>query len=344
MSFAANHYHNKTELLQNIDQLSVMFSFKNKQHIIQAIHNFNLEKEQELLKKFDIKLLSTLSDQYPPLLRELADPPVLLFYKGNLDLITKDQLAIVGPRKPSHYGKQAATYFANELSRHFVITSGAAAGIDSIAHQVCIDNNSPTIAVVGTGLDSFFPIQQKKLQQTIARKGLLLSEFPLGSKALPFHFPQRNRLITGLSKGVLVCEASKKSGSLISANFAIDQNRDVFAIPGSIFSPTSTGTLQLIQDGAKCATSADDILVEYGLTDKFSKKPTTVINTPEKVKSTTYFSREEEQLINQLNTYPKPLDTIIKETQLSIHTLLPLLTKLRLAGHIQEHPEQTYSL
>ena len=211
--------------------------------------------------------LLTLADtDYPALLMEIPDPPVMLFLKGRRELLGAQGLAVVGSRNATPGGKQTAELFSGTLSdAGLTIVSGMAMGIDAAAHQGGLAGRGSSIAVVGTGLDLVYPARNKALAHTLAEKGLILSEFSLGTPALANNFPRRNRIISGLARGVLVVEAALASGSLITARMAAEQGRDVFAIPGSIHSPFAKGCHHLIKQGAKLVDDASDILLELGL-------------------------------------------------------------------------------
>lgn len=205
------------------------------------------------------------SQHYPELLREIDSPPPLLYVVGNPQALSSPQLAIVGSRKASSYGSRNAYWLAHELAQAgLTICSGLARGIDSKAHQGALDCAGETVAVMGTGADIRYPPANKKLAVRIQESGALVSEFTLGTPALPQNFPRRNRIISGMSLGTLVVEASCRSGSLITARLALEQNRDVFAIPGSILGQSSRGTHQLIKQGAKLIENPQDILQELG--------------------------------------------------------------------------------
>jgi DNA processing protein len=199
--------------------------------------------------------------RYPPRLRQIAAAPIALFAVGDPELLALPQLGMVGARSASSGGRETAEAFAAELSRRgLVITSGLALGIDAAAHRGALSADGLTIAVCGNGLDRVYPARNRALAHEIAAQGLIVSEFPPGTAALPEHFPRRNRIISGLSLGVLVVEAAKESGSLITARLAAEQGREVFAIPGSIHNPLSRGTHALIRDGATLVETVDDVL------------------------------------------------------------------------------------
>lgn len=202
-------------------------------------------------------------------MRQVPTPPLVLFYKGNVALLEREKLAIVGARVATDYGYHVLQKIMPELTkRGFVIVSGLAKGIDSFAHQFSISNQGKTIGVVGTGLDICYPKSSGNLQIEMSQHHLVLSEYPNGTQPAKFHFPMRNRIIAGLSGGVLVVEAKKRSGSLITAQQALDYGKEVFAVPGSILDERSSGCHQLIQDGAICVEKTQDIFDSYDLWNK----------------------------------------------------------------------------
>ena len=213
-----------------------------------------------------IKEIYNGNEEYPEQLREIFDPPLKLYVLGNKTLLKQKGVAIVGSRKPTEYGKKVALQFSKQLSEKGInIISGLALGIDTYAHLGSLQSggSGKTIAVLGSGLDEVYPKQNIELaKQIISLGGCIVTEYPLKTKPEKLHFPQRNRIISGLSKGVLVVEASEKSGSLITVDFALEQGRDVFVIPGNIFSNTSVGTNNLIKQGAKLVTNYEEILEE----------------------------------------------------------------------------------
>ena len=203
------------------------------------------------------------SPLYPKLLRELPDAPVILYVIGNPSMLQEPQVGVVGSRRPTPSGSRVAKEFSEQLARSgLVITSGMAMGIDGAAHQGALSSYGGTIAVLGTGVDQIYPVRHKSIYSLIAAHGALVSEFPLGTTPFAGNFPKRNRIISGLSLGVLVVEAALESGSLISARMAAEQGREVFAVPGSVINPLSKGCHKLIRDGAVLVESADDILME----------------------------------------------------------------------------------
>ncbi len=200
---------------------------------------------------------------YPEPLREMYNPPVLLFYQGDLSLLHQAKLGFVGSRDCSQQGVASVQKIIKEMGNHFVVVSGLARGIDTASHIAAMKNGGKTIAVIGTGLDVNYPRENYQLQAYIAKNHLLLSEYGPGDKPLKYHFPERNRIIAGLSRGVLVTEAKLRSGSLITCERALEEGRDVFAIPGNIVDQLSDGCHHLIQEGAKLVYHGRDILMEY---------------------------------------------------------------------------------
>jgi len=212
----------------------------------------------------EITVITILDKEYPPLLKEIYQPPWALFAKGDLSLLEKDpKLAVVGSRQATQYGKNAIRLiFPGLIDKGVLIVSGLARGIDALAHESAIRNGGKTIAVIAGGFYHIYPKENMNLALEMMKNQLVLSEYPPDTKPLRWHFPSRNRIISGLSKGTLIIEAKRKSGSLITANFAVNEGRDVFSLPGSIFNPYSIGANELIQQGAKLVTDAEDILVE----------------------------------------------------------------------------------
>lgn len=221
--------------------------------------------DDDFLKKSfeEFPSFSILDEIYPWDLSEIYNPPSLLFYQGNIDLLELPKVAVVGSRDSSKLGNQSVQKIIKELNNELIIVSGLARGIDTAAHMAALQNGGRTIAVIGTGLDVFYPKANKKLQSYIGKNHLVLSEYGPGEQPLKFHFPERNRIIAGLCRGVIVAEAKMRSGSLITCERAMEEGRDVFAIPGSILDGKSDGCHHLIQEGAKCIMSGSDVLSEF---------------------------------------------------------------------------------
>ncbi len=229
--------------------------------------SFNPDIIRDQIRQYetnDIAVITILDKEYPSLLKEIYQPPWALFAKGDISLLEKDpKLAVVGSRQATQYGKNAIRIiFPGLIDKGILIVSGLAKGIDALAHEYAIKNGGNTIAVIAGGFYHIYPKENMNLALEMMKNQLVLSEYPPDTKPLRWHFPSRNRIISGLSKGTLIIEAKRKSGSLITANFAVNEGREVFSLPGSIFNPYSIGANELIQQGAKLVTDAEDILVE----------------------------------------------------------------------------------
>ena len=274
----------------------------------------------------------TLADtSYPSALLELADPPNVLYVRGKLDLLKIRSLGVVGSRNATPQGLQTAESFSRTLAnRGLGIVSGLALGIDAAAHRGALAGGGSTIAVIGTGADRIYPARNKDLAIAIAEHGAIVSEFPLGTPAIASNFPRRNRIISGLSRGVLVVEAALESGSLITARLAGEQGREVFAIPGSIHSPVARGCHKLIKQGAKLVETAQDVLEEFG---NFAE--------PEILPETTSAS-EENQLLGVIGHDPASLDELVERTGFTAEKLLSELLTLELAGQVATLPGNRY--
>lgn len=221
-----------------------------------------IHSEALYIRQCQHQFMTILDAVYPKLLREIYNPPAILFYRGNLQLLSRRKIGIVGARYATSYGLRVTEALVPKIVKEgFTIVSGLAKGIDSRSHEMAIQNGGQTIGILGTGLDVYYPYEKKELQQTMKQNQLVLTEYVNGSGPKKYHFPARNRIIAGLSLGVCVMEARKNSGSLITAQAAMDYGREVFAVPGSIFQSFS-GCHELIQDGAKCVQTIDDICEE----------------------------------------------------------------------------------
>ncbi len=284
----------------------------------------------------------TLGDPaYPPLLLASADPPLLLYAIGRVELLAARSLAVVGSRNPSAQGRDNARAFAAHLSRAgLTIVSGLALGIDGAAHEGGLDGAGSTIAVLGTGLDRVYPARHKALAHRIAREGVLIGEYPLGMPPLPPNFPIRNRIIAGLALGTLVVEAAPQSGSLITARLAAEAGREVFAIPGSIHSPQSRGCHALIKEGAKLVDSAADVLDELRFGG--ARSPSGSPQPPTGAAAATSPPSENRLLLDAIGYDPVTLDALIARTGRSAAELGARLLELELEGHVQRLPGQLF--
>ncbi|HFH6921629.1 TPA: DNA-processing protein DprA [Streptococcus agalactiae] len=245
----------------SVRNMAVVSKCKNPTFFIENYKQLDLKKLRQEFKKFPV--LSILDSNYPLELKEIYNPPVLLFYQGNIELLSKPKLAVVGARQASQIGCQSVKKIIKETNNQFVIVSGLARGIDTAAHVSALKNGGSSIAVIGSGLDVYYPTENKKLQEYMSYNHLVLSEYFTGEQPLKFHFPERNRIIAGLCQGIVVAEAKMRSESLITCERALEEGREVFAIPGNIIDGKSDGCHHLIQEGAKCIISGKDILSEY---------------------------------------------------------------------------------
>ncbi|MBI3598118.1 MAG: DNA-protecting protein DprA [Nitrospirae bacterium] len=310
------------------------------------------KREMEKIDKDGVTLLTFNDPDYPSLLLTIYDPPPMLYRKGLAGGVTTNSdpypIAMVGTRNMTYYGKSVASLLAGELVRvGITIVSGFARGIDATAHRAAMATGGRTFAVLGSGIDVIYPKEHKKLYDEIIENGFIFSEFPMGTHPEPRYFPQRNRVISGLSLGCVVCEASTKSGSLITARFAMEQGREVFAIPGSIFSETSKGVHSLIASGAKLVADVQDILKELLPQLKvatvsqgtlptqgaiFSPRPTGAV-LPQ---ATVALIGDEAKLYNLLSLEPKQINTIIEASSLAPSVVSYCLLELELKGIVRQ--------
>ena len=270
-------------------------------------------------------LLTRADDSYPRLLREITDAPAVLYATGRIDLLNVPTVAIVGSRNATPQGRRDALEFATLLSRQgLCIASGLALGIDAAAHRGGLDGRGSSVAVTGTGADIVYPPRNRELASEIAQRGCVVTEFPLGIGPIAGNFPRRNRLISGLSRGVIVVEAAQRSGSLITAYFAANQDREVFAIPGSIHSTLSKGCHRLIKEGAKLVETADDVLAELGM----AMQPVEPMAP----------ASDADPLLDELGFAPFSLDQIAQRTGAQVGALSAQLSLLEIAGRVEALP------
>ena len=295
-------------------------------NILDARKTLDLDAEMAKVHKAGAWLVTLADDNYPSQLRKLADAPPVLYIKGSLVPPDERALAIVGTRKATAYGRDAAHYFATELAGNGVtIVSGLAEGIDAAAHRGALDGGGRTFAVLGSGIDKIYPRQHGKLAQEIAQNGAIISEFPMGTPPEARNFPRRNRIISGLSLGVLVVEAPEKSGAIITATVAAEQGRDVFAVPGNIFSMTNSGTNRLIQDGAKLVMTVTDILDEFNIVHNNVE---TRVVTEQIAPANT----NEITILDYLSADPIHIDDLVRMSGLPVAMVSSTLTILELKG------------
>jgi DNA processing protein len=309
------------------------------ERIIGERGSINPDEEWEKLEKENIKIITPDLPDYPDLLKEISNPPYLLYAKGKTDFINSAPLiSIVGSRKYTSYGSQATQNFSRDLAgAGFIVVSGMALGIDTFAHRGALAASGKTVAVLGNGLDdkSIYPRNNFNLSRVIAENGTLLSEYPIGTQAGILTFPARNRIVAGLSLGTLIVEAGEKSGALITAQMALDSNREVFSVPGSIFSPQSFGTNNLIKKGARIVASLKDILEEFDLS--ISKEPEkNILKIPD--------SENEKILLAILSSDPIHIDNISKLSRLGTAEASATLSMMEIKGWAKNIGGQNYIL
>ncbi len=300
-----------------------------------------VERELERAQAQDISVLVQGDDDFPAVFESLYDPPFVLWRAGEYLPGDEKAIAVIGCRRPSLYGKQAALKLGEDITRAgYTVVSGLARGIDSIAHEGALKfSKGRTVAFLGSGLLNIYPPENKKLAEEIVSRGALFSEYPLSAKPLAMHFPQRNRLISGASRGVLVVEANKDSGSFITVDHALDQGKPVFAVPGPIHQKQSEGTHALIQQGAKLVTSVEDIFHELHDTHASTVLKSRVgITTP----SAERLSEEERAVLEHLAYEPVHIDALARSTGANPRRLNELLLSLELQGFVQQAPGHCY--
>ena len=299
-------------------------------------------KEIERAAEKNIAIIPCDDPLYPALLKNIHDPPVVLYVLGAPELLTCRGVGIVGSRAATHYGKDIAQQMAGSLSRQgFTIISGLALGIDTAAHNGALAAEGKTIAVLGCGLDIVYPPSNHNLYKRIASAGAVVSEYPLGTKPDSFRFPARNRIISGLSLGIVVVEAANRSGSLITASHALEQGREVFAVPGRIDSVKSAGTHTLLQQGAKLVHSINDIVEEFPANVFQQSVEEAGMEEDEQV----FFenlSQEEAELFEFIGVYPRTFDEIIKDSGFTAQRINEVLLLLELKGMVQTLPGKSY--
>jgi len=301
--------------------------------------NKEAEAEFNKLEKMGARIITVWDKEFPVLLKKIYDPPLMLFILGNITEKDDYSLAIVGTRMPSNYGKIQTEKIASELAQQGItIVSGMARGVDSIAHSAAIKNGGRTIAVIGSGLDVIYPPENNKLFEKISNNGMVISEFRLGTKPDAQNFPRRNRVISGLSIGVIITETGIAGGAMQTAALALDQNREVFALPGNVGVKQSEGTNLLIQKSeAKLIKSAEDVLLELEL----KLKPVLGKNIPKQQADLNLF---EEKIINALNSEPLHIDRIASLAEISTSDCLVNLLSLEFKGLIKQLPGKMFAL
>ncbi|NPA90881.1 MAG: DNA-protecting protein DprA [Chloroflexi bacterium] len=294
----------------------------------------DLDREMERLQRADVQVFTWEDEDYPRRLRQIYNPPPVLYVKGTLLPQDDWAIAIVGTRRPTNYGREAARMLGEGLARQGItVVSGLALGIDAEAHRAALDAGGRTIAVLGSGFRHLYPAQHKELARRIVQQGAVISEYALDVRPEASNFPPRNRIISGLSMGVVVVEAGEKSGALITAAFAAEQGREVFAVPGPIFHHPSKGTNRLIQEGAKAVTSVQDILEELDLT---------MVAEQQEARLTIPTSELEERILACLEEAPKHVDEVVQELGEETARVISTLTLLELKGLVRQVGPQQY--
>jgi DNA processing protein len=295
------------------------------------------DAELAAIERLQVTVLTIQDPRYPPPLKEIYDPPPVLFCRGELRTIDAAAVAVVGTRAPSQYGRMVAEQFGRELAEAgLTVVSGMARGVDTCAHRGALAGKGRTIAVLGSGVDVLYPWENAKLAERVIADGAILSESPMGSPPDAWRFPARNRIISGLSRGVLVVEASKGSGALITAANAVDQNREVFAIPNMIDNVRGQGPHELIKDGAKLVESLADILVELGIP---LQEPS---GDGQLSMAELTLSEEEQRILELLSAQPRPVDDLIAESGLGAGQVSAALVMLEVKVLVRKVPGNSF--
>lgn len=338
------------EMSENELKQTKLLTEKNIQEILDKEKRDRVKQIDQLMVKHNIKMVNIYDECYPNNLKQIYDPPIALYYIGKFK-IDDFAIAIVGSRRTTNYGAYSARKMSYELSlRGVQIVSGLARGIDSIAHEGCLAAGGKTIAVLGCGLDTIYPPENIKLfEDIILSNGLLISEYPPGMPPLQHNFPARNRIISGISSGVLVVEAAKRSGSLITAYYALEQGREVFAIPGNIDCAYSIGTNQLIKDGAKMVLCLDDILEEFNYGEEILNNQENQSDVPKRSHKTNHnifkgLSTEEIRLVKIISNGIHNIDEIIDRSNISTKEVNNILFMLEMKGIISQLPGKIFEI
>lgn len=305
----------------------------------------NPEQEWDLLEKRNIKVITIQEDDYPAILKNIYSPPPVIYYQGDFSAIMKNAcgLAIVGSRKATYYGRKVAREIAGELARSgYIVISGLAQGIDTNAHLGALESQGLTIAVLGCGIDCIYPSENRTLARRIMENGAVITEFPLFTKPEKNNFPRRNRIISGLSLGTLVVEAAAKSGALITTDYALEQGREVFAIPGSIYSFLSAGCHNLIKQGAKLVNNYRDILEELEGEGTDLSKNKVADSTKEDLVHIWELTDHEKRLLHYISIEPLHIDEIAELAALSYSEVSEVLLSLELKNLIREIEGKRY--
>lgn len=313
---------------------------KTAEAVVAGRESVDAVKEIEAAEKNGVEIIASFMDGYPAALKNIYGCPPVIYVKGHLEEKDAVAVGIVGTRKITAYGKTVCEY----LSRAFAgagitVISGLARGIDTVAHQTTVDENGRTVAVLGNGLLHHYPPENRKLEDKIAANGAVISEFDMHARPDKQNFPRRNRLISGLSLGVVVIEADEKSGALITARSAIEQGKDVFAVPGSIFSKYSRGPHILIKDGAKLVESVDDIISEVNVLKNFVKKTRDNLKV---IKETKNLDGESAAVLESITYEPSHMDVLAQKLKMPVEKLSVIMLGLVMDGLVSELPGKTY--
>lgn len=296
-----------------------------------------IDRDLQLIEDSGLTLLPITSSDYPSTLKDIYDPPILLYVRGKILESDKLAIAIVGSRRATVYGRSIAEKIARDLgSRGLAVVSGGARGIDTAAHKGALSTGGRTVAFLGCGIDVSYPAENKKLFEAISENGAVVSEFPLGATPEPWRFPPRNRLISGLSLGVLVCQSPEASGALITAGYAAEQGKDIYAVPGNVDDERNRGCHKLIQDGAKLVQDADDILAELGLQDDGEPVSRQLALPVESL------NEQERDIASLLSLEPMQIDEIIARCGLSPQMVAGTLTILEMKNIVKRVPGNAY--
>ncbi|HTY22098.1 MAG TPA: DNA-processing protein DprA [Desulfomonilaceae bacterium] len=297
-------------------------------------------RDLEMLKRLGARIITRWDPDYPPNLKEIYDPPALLFVRGQINSEDSRAVAVVGTRNPTRYGIEMTEQISKALVQAGItLISGLARGIDTACHQTAIKEQGRTIGVLGCGIDVSYPKENKKLIQEIAQSGAVISEFRPATAPLATNFYRRNRIVSGLAKAVLVVEATRNSGSLITANHAVEQNRDVFAVPGNVMNPRSHGCHHLIKQGAGLIESADDIIASLFPPHELNVQETLF----EPKDSGEALSEISQTILEALDPDPVPIDVVCENLRMDAGKVAGVLLELELSGMVRQHPGKMFS-
>jgi DNA processing protein len=310
--------------------------------LLKSARSLCAAKELELANKHGVKVVTFFGEGYPESLKVIPDPPVVLYIKGTLPAENNLMVAIIGARRASYYGVSTAENLAGCLAaKGITVVSGLARGIDTAAHKGALKSNGHTIAVLGSGLSKIYPPENRRLAESISESGAVVSEFPMETAPLRENFPRRNRVISGLSLGVVVVEAANGSGSLITASYAAEQGREVFAVPGRVDSPNSAGTHSLLKDGAKLVENVEDIIDELPPAVRDSLR-TVSGNDGESKTCTDSLNEAEKVIFNLLSSEPMHIDEIARSSEFPLSEILNILIHLEIKKVVRQFPGKLF--